>query len=141
MAGLAGLVEGDRDDQDLGWASPVVRTRWEDHLGTDHTLLVEEGHLGLEDHMQWEADPDLAGRSRQEALGLEGNLWEEGRSLPEDDRPGWAGHRSEGAEDVAEVGGDRGLDPELGGRVEEDHRLQDLGRAEKQVRDDRWWMG
>jgi len=140
VAGLGGLVEGDLDDQDLAWAFPVVRTRREDHLEVDHNLLVEEGHLDLEDHMQWE-DPDLAGRSRQEELDLEGNLWEEGHSPLEGDHPAWAGDRFEGAEDVAEVGGDRDLDPELGGRQEEDHHLQDLGHAEKRVRDDRWWMG
>ena len=112
------------------------------HSGADHNLLVEEDLLGLEDHIQLEADPDLAGRSRQEEdLGLEGNLWEEVRSLLEDDRLAWAGHRfEEEAEDVAEVGGDRGLALDLGGLVEEDRRLQGLDRAEKRVLGGHWWM-
>jgi hypothetical protein len=120
----------------------VVRTRREvrHHLGADHNLLVEEGLLGLEGHIQLEADPDLAGRSRQEDLDLEGNLWEEVRSLLEDDRLAWAGHRFEEAEDVAEVGGGRGLALDLGGLVEEDRRLQGLDRAEKRVLGGRWWM-
>jgi hypothetical protein len=140
MGGLDGLVEGDLDDRDLAWAFPVVRTRRVDHLVD--SLLVEEGLLGLEDHIQQEADPDLAGRSRQEEdLGLEGTLWEEARSLLEDDRLAWVGHRFEGAEDVAEEGGDRDLDPDLGGLVEEDRRLQGLDRAGKRVLGGRWWMG
>lgn len=140
---LDGLVEGDRDDRDLAWALPVVRT----HLGVhhqavvDHNLLVGEGLLGLEDRIQQEADPDLAGRSRQEEdLGLEGNLWEEVRNLLEDDRLAWAGHHFEGAEDVAEVGGDQedlDLGLGLGGLEEEDHCLD---RAEKRVLGGRWWM-
>lgn len=120
------------------------RTRREvhHHSGADHNLLVEEGLLGLEGHIQWEADPDLAGRSRQEEdLGLEGNLWEEARSLLEDDRLAWAGHRfEEEAEDVVEVGGDRGLALGLGGLVEEDRHLQGLDRAEKRALGGHWWM-
>jgi len=122
----------------------VDRTRREvhHHSGADHNLLVEEGLLGLEGHIQWEADPDLAGRSRQEEdLGLEGNLWEEVRSLLEDDRLAWAGHRfEEEAEDVVGVGEDRDLALDLGGLVEEDRHLQGLDRAEKRLLGGRWWM-
>lgn len=143
---MDGLAEGDLDDRDRAWAFPVVRTRREvhRHLGADHSLLVEEGLLGLEAHIQQGADPDLAGRSRQEEdLGLEGNLCEEVRSPLEDDRLAWAaGRRSEGAaEDVAEVGGDRDLGLGLGGLVEEDRRLQGPDHAERRVLGGRWWMG
>lgn len=139
-------MEGDLVVQDLAWAFPVVRIRRGAHpqVVADHNLQVEEGLLALEDHIRGEVDPGLAGRSRQEEdLGQEGNLLGAVRILLEDDRLGWAEHHLEVAEDAAEVGGDRDLDqdPDLGGLVGEDRRLQGLGHAEKRVLGGRWWMG